>query len=553
MNDELKEMNEIRKLAGLSPLEEGRDAPLYHWAGHRKLITVLEHDVLLGDWVHINPETNKEIKGTSLSRTKRFRWSIRNVRFVIDQNKLQRTHRIIPLDADLVAGYSFNKTMGSYAPIDKDWGEWRKSPNVPRTKTGAKGDVNTDFGEEFVLGDVKEFHQYLLSIDVVDDRERNGVLSQFKPSSVRLSEILGSHMAKRTNQYAKKHGVPIRFIPDIKSTTHLKMRESEFDNQEHEEALDKTGFWGKAGSGVMPMAASTGRILLPLRSTAVEQPHTWGGTWGGAIDRSQDPKESAIREFREESGYKGPIEMVPLYTFEDKNSDFRYFNFLGLIPEEFNPSLDWETDDYAWVEYGDWPSPAHFGLVGILNNQRAVKTIEKILRRLEEGNLENLQEWNISKIKKLSGLTEGIDLPTKELAAYYNVNTRTALGDSHITHNDIVMKHPSLFGLPEDISNWSRERVFRELDNNYNRFYEDGWIRIMTMREGRTIILGLSGYAGMMKTAWKQNVISQLIKKVDPDEVMVDIEYIGQEAPIKDALFELPSDSRKLIQWFNNL
>ena len=51
------------------------------------------------------------------------------------------------------------------------------------------------------------------------------------------------------------------------------------------------------------LALDTGRILLPHRSQAVEQPGTWG-TWGGAIDGKEQPKTAALRELREEAGMK---------------------------------------------------------------------------------------------------------------------------------------------------------------------------------------------------------------------------------------------------------
>ena len=56
------------------------------------------------------------------------------------------------------------------------------------------------------------------------------------------------------------------------------------DDSDHAEALQQTGFWGRAGAGVLFLARDTGRILIAHRSADVEQPDTWG-TWGGAIDR----------------------------------------------------------------------------------------------------------------------------------------------------------------------------------------------------------------------------------------------------------------------------
>jgi 8-oxo-dGTP pyrophosphatase MutT (NUDIX family) len=156
------------------------------------------------------------------------------------------------------------------------------------------------------------------------------------------------------------------------------LTEQEHPDYEHGEALAKTGFWGKQGAGVMPVAQDTGRILLPHRSSEVEQPGDWGATWGGAIDAGLDPQEAARKEFFEEAGYTGSMKMIPLKMFEDSSSGFRYYNFLGVVPSEFKPRLNWETQNYQWVKFGDWPQPMHFGFNTILNDSASVNRIQQV-------------------------------------------------------------------------------------------------------------------------------------------------------------------------------
>ena len=87
-------------------------------------------------------------------------------------------------------------------------------------------------------------------------------------------------------------------------------------DEEHFDALRKTGFFGKQGAGCIFVAKSTGRFLLGLRSEHVEQPGFYG-TWGGAIDGNEDPKSATIREVHEETGYNGEIlEIIPLFIFK---------------------------------------------------------------------------------------------------------------------------------------------------------------------------------------------------------------------------------------------
>jgi len=151
------------------------------------------------------------------------------------------------------------------------------------------------------------------------------------------------------------------------------------DETDHQTALDDTGFWGPAGAGVLIVANDTKRILLPRRSEWVQEPHTWS-TWGGAIDEGEDAKTAAMREVEEEAGYDGKIlQMVHLYTF---TSDlFRYDTFAAVVPNEFEPVLNWETEDTQWVEFGDWPSPLHFGLQEVLKDPSAMNKLGMLTTR----------------------------------------------------------------------------------------------------------------------------------------------------------------------------
>lgn len=154
----------------------------------------------------------------------------------------------------------------------------------------------------------------------------------------------------------------------------MRIREFIFESDaEHRKELQKTGFWGKRGAGCIILALDTGKICLPLRSQYVEQPNTWG-TWGGAIDQGESPEVAAMREVREEAGYTGPIKLIPLYVFEH-SSGFKYYNFLALVEEEFKPKLDWETQNYGWFEYGNWPKPLHNGLKLLLNDSSSAQKI----------------------------------------------------------------------------------------------------------------------------------------------------------------------------------
>ena len=59
-----------------------------------------------------------------------------------------------------------------------------------------------------------------------------------------------------------------------------------------------------------------------------------------------------------------------------------YHNFLAIIDNEFEPDLNWETQGYEWVDFGDWPSPLHPGLKWLIANDG--NKIESIINSLKE-------------------------------------------------------------------------------------------------------------------------------------------------------------------------
>lgn len=138
-------------------------------------------------------------------------------------------------------------------------------------------------------------------------------------------------------------------------------------------------FWGSEASGVLPICKKTNRILIGLRSYWVDQPFTWGN-FGGAIglghygnnEERLSPEENAEKEFREETGFEGNIELIPSYVFE--KGSFKYYNYIGLVDDEFEMNRlnmnHVEVSEIKWVTLDELikNEDLHFGIQSLLDN-----------------------------------------------------------------------------------------------------------------------------------------------------------------------------------------
>ena len=149
-------------------------------------------------------------------------------------------------------------------------------------------------------------------------------------------------------------------------------------------AYARHGNYGAVGAaGSIFLARDTKRILLSHRSADVLEPGQWG-TWGGAKEYGETPEEAARREAKEEAGFAGPVQMIPLYVAHG-GEGWTYSNFLAIIDREFTPVLNWETQGFRWCRYGRWPQPLHRGLKALLADPASVQTIKKVLAKLDGG------------------------------------------------------------------------------------------------------------------------------------------------------------------------
>jgi len=144
----------------------------------------------------------------------------------------------------------------------------------------------------------------------------------------------------------------------------------------------RISFHGSQGSGILPIAFDTKNILVQFRSADVDEGQTYG-TVGGIIKPNEDPKDGAVREFGEETGYTNKIKLVPVYIFKKK--DFQYNNFIGIVPKQFavksKPEFEWESDFFVWTPLDELLDSQllHSGLKKLLTDERSLQVIRKII------------------------------------------------------------------------------------------------------------------------------------------------------------------------------
>ena len=131
-------------------------------------------------------------------------------------------------------------------------------------------------------------------------------------------------------------------------------------------------YYGKKGAGVLVISQETNRALIAYRSRYVEEPHTWN-IISGKIDGNEDPKTAALRELREETEYRGTVKFVDSLKWNAPDADFKFYNFIGLVDEEFKAHPNWETEQFKWVTYQQLLglSNKHFGLENLIQKKKS--------------------------------------------------------------------------------------------------------------------------------------------------------------------------------------
>ena len=117
-------------------------------------------------------------------------------------------------------------------------------------------------------------------------------------------------------------------------------------------------------AGIIPIHPASGKIMMIRRGFDQSYPNTWSFFGGGFEEIDGDPKETAKREFAEESGIsdiKYYISSKPIYV--NDSNHLRFYNYVGIFTEQFIPDLEKENEaqDYGWFSLDSLPHNMHPG------------------------------------------------------------------------------------------------------------------------------------------------------------------------------------------------
>lgn len=131
-------------------------------------------------------------------------------------------------------------------------------------------------------------------------------------------------------------------------------------------------------SGCIFLSLKTGRIMLQKRSKACTHPGTWG-FFGGKSEEDERPIDTLLREIAEEIGVTPEIQrIIPVNKFTAPSGNFEYNSFVITIDDEFTPILNAESEDFRWVDIGDWPKPLHSGAKIQCQSKQFIKKLKTI-------------------------------------------------------------------------------------------------------------------------------------------------------------------------------
>lgn len=138
----------------------------------------------------------------------------------------------------------------------------------------------------------------------------------------------------------------------------------------------------KIGAGIILFNKQTGDILLGKRSFGSPNGNTYS-PFGGTFElRDLNPKQTAKREVKEESGINSneyKMSTSPFYVQDTPNLIF--YTYLGILSEQSIVTIDKEHTTYGWYPLDHLPSNLHPGFQELISHKKS--ELENIINKIK--------------------------------------------------------------------------------------------------------------------------------------------------------------------------
>jgi ADP-ribose pyrophosphatase YjhB (NUDIX family) len=151
-------------------------------------------------------------------------------------------------------------------------------------------------------------------------------------------------------------------------------------------------------AGILPYCPKTGRYLIAKRGPNISNPNQWTN-FGGKANKGENPAQTAVREFKEESGYKGSVRLNRPIPTKNNKDGITFYNFIGEVPAEFQPTTIGKktVDGDVEVSASKWVTKEQ--LTGLIGNSILHPGFNRFLNLKFNVNEDNMK--NINYVKKL--------------------------------------------------------------------------------------------------------------------------------------------------------
>lgn len=142
------------------------------------------------------------------------------------------------------------------------------------------------------------------------------------------------------------------------------------------------------GSFILMFNKDRNSVLLGRRSQKAEwNPNTWC-PFGGTIENTEHPLDTAYREYQEETQISSnlyKISSMPIFvkkTLDSNRQMHRMFLYLGILHCEIYPVINDEHSDYVWCPIEELPTyDTHPIISDLFLDDASVNIMKKLLSR----------------------------------------------------------------------------------------------------------------------------------------------------------------------------